>query len=239
MKKLLIAIPIINEKKNIILLLRNIFKSVTSCSILYIDDSSNDGSQKLIERLMNKRQNIFLLKRNKRLGIGSAHKAAIDWAYKNEFEYLITIDGDCTHEPKYMIDIIKYLSSNEYDVVNTTRFKQNQSLLGWSKLRISLTSLRYYLVCFLLNTKLDSSSGYRGFNLNNVKKKDLLKSKNNSYFFLIESLFLLERLNYKIIEIGNKLNSRKAGVSKLNMKHFVNAIFSLVKLFIRYKFNKV
>ena len=238
-KKILIAIPIINERKNICFLLRQILQNIQDCDVLYIDDASNDGSQRLIKKINYKLNNIFLIERDKRLGIGSAHKTAINWAYDKKYEFFFTIDGDCTHDPKYIVEIIKMLETKNFDIINTTRFIEKNSLMGWNTLRINLTSFRFKLVSFLLNTKLDSSSGFRGYNLNKIKKEDLLISKNNSYFFLIESLFLLEKRNYKIGEISNKLNARKAGVSKLNFKHFCNATISLIRVFILYKLNLI
>lgn len=236
MTRVAIAIPILNERKNICFLLREIFLVNKDFSILYIDDASKDGSQKLIKKIQYKKKNIFLISRSKRLGIGSAHKEAIDWAYNNNYNFLITIDGDCTHSPIYIKDIIKML--NVYDVVNTSRFFKDDSLRGWSFVRIIITKFRYYLTKFLLQSELDSSSGFRGYNLKKIKKEHLFLSINNSYFFLIESLIFLERLNYKIFEIHNNLNPRKAGVSKMNIKHFFNAISSLIKLYFKIRFKR-
>jgi dolichol-phosphate mannosyltransferase len=236
MTSVVIAIPILNERKNICSLLRKIFSVNKYFSILYIDDSSEDGSQKLIKKLQYTKKNIFLISRSKRLGIGSAHKEAIDWSCNNNYDFLITIDGDFTHNPIYIKDILKAL--NVYDVVNTSRFLKDNSLRKWSLVRVIITKIRYYLVKFLLKSKLDSSSGFRGYSLKKIKKEHLFLSLNDSYFFLIESLIFLERLNYKIFEIHNNLNPRKAGVSKMNIKHFFNAISSLIKLYFKIRFKR-
>ena len=105
-KKILVAIPIINERKNICYLLRQILQNIQDCDVLYIDDASNDGSQRLIKKINYKLNNIFLIERDQRLGIGSAHKTAINWAYDKKYEFFFTIDGDCTHDPKYIVEII-------------------------------------------------------------------------------------------------------------------------------------
>ena len=235
MSKVLVAIPIINERNNIVFLLRKILSIRNNISVLYIDDNSNDGSDKLLKKIKSKNKNIYYLYRNRRLGIGSAHKEAIKFSFLNNFDYLITIDGDCTHDPIYIDQILKKLDN--YDVVNTSRFINNNSLNGWSVGRTSLTRLRYLITKLLLKSNFDSSSGYRGYNLKKICKDHLLLSSNNNYFFLIESLLFLEKLKYKIFEISNVLNPRKAGVSKLNLEHLLDAFFSLIKLYFKLKKN--
>jgi dolichol-phosphate mannosyltransferase len=146
------------------------------------------------------------------------------------------MDGDGTHDPSYIPVILENLV--KFKIVNTTRFSKKNMLIGWSSLRIAITRLRFFLVRILLNTNLDSSSGFRAYDLKYVKKTDLLLSENNSYFFLVESLFYLEKQGYDITEIPAVLNARGAGVSKMNLKHFSNAIFNLIRLTIKYNFDK-
>jgi len=234
--KIIVAIPIINEKKNIAFLLSQIFNIKLNISVIFIDDNSNDGSKELIENLKKKNKKIFLKNRKKRYGIGSAHKFAIHWAKKKGFDYIITIDGDCTHNPSYITKIVKKLSS--YQIVNMTRFHSKKLLKGWSFFRIFLTNFRFFLTRLFLNTTLDSSSGYRGYNLKKININDILSVKNNSYFFLIESLFLLERKNYMILELPNTLNPRRAGASKLTFSHLIDAIIGLLILFLKYRIFK-
>jgi dolichol-phosphate mannosyltransferase len=235
MKKILIAIPIVNEEKNIGSLVEKIKTINGNFHILFIDDDSDDNSEILISNLSKKYQ-IFYIKRNEKLGIGSAHKKAITWAIEKNYDILITMDGDGTHDPSYIPVILENLG--KFKIVNTTRFSKKNMLIGWSSLRIAITRLRFFLVRILLNTNLDSSSGFRAYDLKYVKKTDLLLSENNSYFFLVESLFYLEKQGYDITEIPAVLNARGAGVSKMNLKHFSNAIFNLIRLTIKYNFDK-
>ena len=104
---------------------------------------------------------------------------------------------------------------------------------NWPYFRIFLTRLRYLLVKIFLNTKLDSSGNFRCYNLKKIKNRHLFLSKNNSYFFLIESLFYLEKLKYKIKEIPIYLNPRTFGNSKMKFRHIFNSLLSLIKLRIR------
>ena len=79
----------------------------------------------------------------------------------------------------------------------TTRFKYKNSLKGWPLKRIIITKMRYYLVSFILNTKLDSSGGFRLYDLNKIKLRDIISAKDNNYNFLWESAFIKKKKKYE------------------------------------------
>ena len=87
----------------------------------------------------------------------------------------------------------------------------------------------------ILKTSLDSSGGFRCYNISKLKK-DIFLAENNGYFFLIESLFYLEKLNYKIIEIHSNLKYRSSGQSKMRLIDILSALINLFKLSL---FNKI
>ena len=105
MKKLII-VPTLNERKNILNLYNKINKTNMNFDILFIDDNSIDGSQEIIKKLAKKSKKVRYIFRPKKMGIGSAHKEGLTWSYKKNYKIIITMDGDRTHDPKY----IKYLT---------------------------------------------------------------------------------------------------------------------------------
>jgi dolichol-phosphate mannosyltransferase len=231
--KTLVVIPTLNEEKNIkkiakkIILLKN-----NSLNILFIDDNSLDGSQREIINLKKKFKRInYLFRKNKR-GIGSAHKEGIKFAFKNKFNYCVTIDADGTHDPAMIIKMLDAITkkSNNFDIINTNRFLKDDSLSDWPFVRKYITLFRFMLVKALLKTNLDSSGGFRIYNLNNIKFKDFFLSKDNNYFYLIESLFYFEKLNYKILEFPIYLKYRNYGSSKMKISHIFESLLKLIKL---------
>ena len=95
-KELLIIIPTYNEKKNIPIIIKNVFFYVKNFVLLFIDDNSPDGTQLVIKNYTKNKNNIKLIIRKKKLGIGSAHKQGIIWGYKKKFLKIITMDCDGT-----------------------------------------------------------------------------------------------------------------------------------------------
>lgn len=229
--KSLIIIPTLNEKNNIQRIASKIFSLKKNFfHILFVDDNSTDGSQAEILKLAKKR-NVNYLFRKKR-GLGSAHRDGILWAMNNKFNYCITIDADGTHDPKLIIKMLKIMN-NEFKIVhivNTNRFLNKTSLNDWSVIRLLITKVRFILVKLFLRTNLDSSGGFRLYNLNFINKKHFFLSKNNDYFYLVESLFYFEKLGYRIHEIPIKLKFRDYGSSKMKFYHVFESFIKLLQL---------
>jgi dolichol-phosphate mannosyltransferase len=232
--KTLIIIPVYNEEGNIKPLIKNIFKYLKrDKSIFFVDDNSKDKTRLEIQECQKKYKKIFLKVRKFKLGIGSAHKFALKWAYKKKYTTVITMDCDGTHHPKYINQMIEALRIKEFDIVSTNRFLKKNSLSGWSKWRKILTTLRFKVINKLLKIQFDSSGAFRCYDTKKVKLKDLLEAKNNSYSFFWESTFLLSKKNYKIFEIPIKLPARLTGSSKMEFKDIFFALTYLFWFYLR------
>ena len=234
MTKTLIIVPVYNEEGNIKPLIKNIFQYFKKDkAILFIDDNSKDKTQVEIKECQKKYKKIFLIKRKSKLGIGSAHKFALKWAYKKKYKIIITMDCDGTHHPKYINKMVNILIKKKFDIISTNRFLKKNSLKDWSLWRKFLTFLRFLVIYKLLNINYDSSGAFRCYDSNKVKLKDLLEAKNNSYSFFWESTFLLNKKQYKIFEIPIKLPARLTGSSKMKFKDIFSALFYLLTFYIR------
>ena len=223
--KILIIIPVFNEEGNVKPLINRIFKYFKEKkSILFIDDNSKDKTKLEIKECQKKFKNIYLENRKSKLGIGSAHKFALRWAYKKKYKIIVTMDCDGTHHPKYIDKMINVLVKKKCDIVSTNRFLNKNSLKGWSLWRRFLTRTRFILINKLFNMKYDSSGAYRCYNANNIKLEDLLKAKNNSYSFFWQSTLILNK-KYHIYEIPINLPARNQGSSKMQIKDIVSGLY--------------
>ena len=133
-----------------------------------MDDNSPDGTGDLIDKIISNNKNVFVIHRKGKLGIGSAHKDGIRWAYDNSYDVLITMDCDFTHSPEYILDFIKH--SSNYDIVIGSRYLEKDSLKTWNIFRKSLTHLGHFLTTTFLEMPFDSSGAFRLYNLNRIPK---------------------------------------------------------------------
>ena len=232
-KRILVIIPVLNEVKNINPIVKKLKKN-NKFDVLFIDDNSKDGTVQNILKEKKKYKRIFLTRRPKKLGIGSAHKDGLKWGYKKKYSIIITMDCDGTHNPIYINRMIKLLSSQKIGLVSTNRFLQKNSLNDWSVWRKKLTTLRHYVIKLLLNIEFDSSGAFRCYDTKKIKLKDILIAKNESYSFFWESIFILSK-KYEIREIPIKLPGRLSGSSKMRLIDIFSAIIYLLKIFIKKK----
>ncbi len=232
-QRILVIIPVLNEVNNIIPIVKKV-KKKNKYDILFIDDNSNDGTIKKILLVKKKLKNIYLIKRPKKLGIGSAHKDGLKWGYKKKYKIIITMDCDGTHNPIYINKMIKLISLNNIDLVSTNRFLKRNSLNDWSLWRKNLTTFRHHLIKLFLNINYDSSGAFRCYKTKKIKLNDILKAENNSYSFFWESIFLLSK-QYQIREIPIKLPGRLSGSSKMRLADILSALIYLFKIFIKKK----
>ena len=233
MRNILVIVPTLNEKNNIIILLKKLKLTKILHDILFIDDNSKDGSQEVIKKIAKKNRNINYIFRPKKLGIGSAHKEGFVWSYKKKYKIIVTMDADGTHDPKYMKFMIQKLQRSNYDVVTTSRFLKKNSLKNWPLFRIILTTLRHIAISFLLFMPYDASGAFRCINCRKVKLKDLILTKQDSYSYFWESLFILYKKKYKISQIPIQLPYRKLGSSKMQIKDMIFSLYYLMIVFVK------
>ena len=231
MNNIIIIVPTLNEKKNIEILFKKLTKINIAFDLLFIDDSSSDGSQEIIKDLAKKNQNINYIFRPKKMGIGSAHKDGIIWSYKKNYKTIITMDADGTHDPKYIKFLIEKLKN--FEIVITNRFLEKNLLEGWPLFRVFLTTLRHWTISTLLAIPYDSSGAFRCINCQKVALFDLILSKFDGYNYFWESIFILHKKKYYIGQIPVQLPYRQIGSSKMKIKDIFFAIYYLIIVFLK------
>lgn len=228
---LLIFIPTYNERENVCALYERIRALGLHCDILFMDDASPDGTGDMISSLRQKDPHLFVIHRKRKLGIGSAHRDGIRWAIDRNYHTLVTMDADFTHAPETipaMLEIAK-----DADVVVASRFLNKDSLEGWNRFRKMLTRLGHVVTWSILGVKHDATGAYRVYQLRRVNGRFLDRVHSNGYAFFFESLFVLSRNGFRIVEMSNPLPPRTYGHSKMSLREIVRSIQQLFVLAIR------
>ena len=114
-----------------------------------------------------------------------------------------------------------------------TRFKKNDSLEDWNFIRKLITKGGHYLTKFFLNLPYDATGAFRLYNIQNIKKDDILQIKSKHYDFFFESLMILHEQKYKIYEIPITLPKRTYGNSKMSYLLLINSLFKILFLFLK------
>ena len=163
------------------------------------------------------------------MGLGTAHKLAMQFAIKNKFDILISMDADFSHHPKYLPKIVKNLEENDF-VIGSRYIKGGGLEYGF--LRHSLSVTANFLTRNLLKIPLkECTTSYRGFQVSLLKKINLHIIRSDGYSFFIECIHYIHNLTNKITEFPIFFYDRHSGKSKISKIEIIKSIICLGKLF--------
>ena len=227
-KKILVFTATFNELDNIKNLVSSIKKQPSNPHILIIDDNSPDGTSEEIKKLQNNFKNLFLIKRNNKLGLDSAHKEAYEFALKNNYDLLITMDADLSHDPNELSNFIRNLE--KFPVVLGSRYIDGgQCLMKGRRLIFSKYGNLIIKLIFQLNCN-EFTSSYRGFNLKKLNNFHLNLIKTKGYSFFMGTVHEIFKQKFKVKEIPIIFSDRKKGYSKIPRVEMLRTIINLLIL---------
>ena len=100
MPNALVIIPTFNEKENIEAIIKAVFSQEIDFDILIVDDSSPDGTSDIVIKLQQECPNLYLEVRKEKTGLGAAYVHGFKWALNRNYNYIIEMDADFSHNPK-------------------------------------------------------------------------------------------------------------------------------------------
>ena len=239
-KKSLVIIPTFNESDNIKQIIDEIFRLEDNFSILVVDDNSPDKTASLVkEKSSFYKDRLFLIEREKKLGIGPAYIDGFKWAIKNGYENIYEMDADFSHNPLDLSRMQVFLTQNGFDVVIGSRYKTGVNVVNWPIQRVLISYFASWYARIITGTPImDLTSGFVGYKSNVIK--DILEKgiKFKGYAFQIEMKFKAYNLNYKLYEIPIIFTDRIRGESKLNLSIISEAIFGLIFMKLKHILSK-
>ncbi|MDI6737759.1 MAG: polyprenol monophosphomannose synthase [Nanoarchaeota archaeon] len=235
MTKCAVILPTYNERENIESLIKDIFdvssKNGLHISIIVVDDNSPDGTGDLVSKLAQKKHKnkLYLIARERKLGLGTAHIAGFKFALDKGYDYIITMDADFSHSPKYLPEMINKMGS--CDICIGSRYVYGGGTKNCSYGRKILSKGAKYLIHKMTGLKArDCTNAFRCYKQVVLKKIEINNIHSNGYSFLIEMLFLCQSQGFKIREIPIIFENRKLGASKISRKEIIKGIKSLLRL---------
>lgn len=225
-----IIIPTLNEAKNIGRICQEILTYLPEAVILVVDDNSTDTTQNIVEKIGQKDKRVrILVRKNKPKSFAQSYLDGFKTALTNHADYIIQMDADFSHDPKYLPEIVKKLKDN--DVVIGSRYLNGNSVENWSIVRKFLSRGGNIFASLATNLPLnDLTSGFVGWRSTTLQKIDFKKIKTDGYAFQIELKYMAALQNAKIIEIPIVFIDRVSGGSKMNKKIVAEAMIFCTKL---------
>jgi dolichol-phosphate mannosyltransferase len=231
MKKILVFTATYNESGNIERLVKEVFQHLPNCQMLVVDDHSPDGTGQILNGLTARNSQLNVIHRPGKLGLGTAHLLAMKYALEKDFDFLITMDADFSHDPKYLKEFINRTSDFDF-IIGSRYIKGGRCDYGFVRTMISLTA--NFLTRLLLGIKLrETTTSYRCFSKSLLKKLATKKIDSEGYSFFVESIFLVNQLTDKMTEFPIEFLDRVAGETKISRKEIYKGMTNLFRLFLK------
>jgi len=220
----LIVIPTYNEIENIQSLVgAALAQTPDAVDILVVDDNSPDGTGKLADQLAEQNRRVHVLHRAKKMGLGTAYVNGFRWGLEKNYDALIEMDADFSHNPKYLPQMLSLLT--EYDVVIGSRYVQGGGTVNWGMGRKILSRGGSLYSRMILNAPVrDFTGGFNGWRKNVIEAVDLDSLRSDGYSFQIELKYRAFLRKFRIKEFPIIFEDRKVGKSKMNRRIVIEAL---------------
>ncbi|MFO7810390.1 MAG: polyprenol monophosphomannose synthase [Candidatus Delongbacteria bacterium] len=228
-KRTVVIIPTYNERENVSKMIDRVSDLPESPDILIVDDNSPDGTGTVVKNISEKKKNVHLISRKGKLGLGTAYIEGFKLALSKNYDYIIEMDCDFSHDPKDISILLKEIEN--YDLVIGSRYIQGVNVVNWPLKRLLLSIGASFYTRIITGMPLrDATSGFKCFRRNVLESIDLSRIRSNGYSFQIEMHFNAWKKNFRIKEIPIIFTDRIDGKSKMGREIVREAVYMVWKL---------
>lgn len=232
--RVLVLLCTYNEGENVGKMLAALNHALPSADVLVVDDNSPDGTADIVRKLAANDSRYHLLVRPGKLGLGTALRDGIRWCLDRQYDYLINLDSDLSHNPNSVPTMLAACMRPNVDVAVGSRYVTGGSLdgLAWHRRLIS-RALNGYATRILRLPISDCSGSFRCYRTTALRRLDLSQLQCAGYGFLEEILVTMYRRGAKLAEVPIQFETRHAGESKLSLGDAVGALKVIHSLALR------
>ena len=233
MSKAVVIIPTYNEIENA----ENIIRAVMNIphplfDVLIVDDNSPDGTADVVKSLQNEFEGrLHLLSRSEKNGLGRAYLAGFAWALERDYDYVIEMDADFSHNPADLPRLYEACRTDGADVAVGSRYVCGVNVVNWPMKRVLMSYFASKYVRMVTGIPVnDTTAGFVCYHRRVLETLGLGNIQFVGYAFQIEMKFKAWKYGFDITEVPIIFTDRTAGTSKMNSSIFVEAVFGVIRL---------
>ncbi len=212
-KRTLICIPTYNEIENLEAIIDAILDLV-DVDILILDDNSPDGTGIKAARLAKESPSLFVLHREKKEGLGPAYMAGFKWGLERDYDLLVEMDADFSHQPKYLSPMLK--AADYHDFIIGSRYVEGGGTQNWSLLRRFISRGGGLYARTLLGLSIqDLTAGFIVWNRHVLENINFKGVEASGYVFQIELKYKAKKHGFSHFEFPIVFPDREKGESKM------------------------
>ncbi|MHB1488228.1 MAG: polyprenol monophosphomannose synthase [Acidimicrobiales bacterium] len=220
----LVVLPTYNEAENIDEVLRRIRLADPRLHVLVVDDSSPDGTADVAEAIGAEQGGVDVLRRPGKAGLGSAYRDGFAWGLARDYDVLVEMDSDLSHDPAALPSLIGPVADG-VDLVVGSRYVPGGAIPEWSPHRKALSRAGNVYASLMLGLRVkDMTSGFRAYSASILGRIDMDRVRADGYGFQIEMAYLAAQAGGVVAEVPICFVDRLRGQSKMSMKIVVEAL---------------
>ena len=222
-EKILVIIPTYNESENIERIVTRTRNAVPRASILIADDNSPDGTGKIADALAAADDQVHVMHRLGKEGLGAAYLAGFEWGINAGYDMLVEMDADGSHQPEQLPRLLEAIS--DADLVLGSRWVRGGEVVNWPRSREILSRGGNLWTRIALGIPLkDATGGYRVFRRQTLLGVGLDNVSSAGYCFQVDLAWRALKAGYRVVEVPITFIEREFGDSKMNKSIVAEAL---------------
>jgi dolichol-phosphate mannosyltransferase len=222
--RVLVIIPTYNEAENIKPIVSRVRAAVPGADVLVADDNSPDGTGKFADELAARDDQVHVLHRKGKEGLGAAYLAGFTWGIEHGYGVLVEMDADGSHQPEELPRLLTALKGA--DLVLGSRWVPGGRVVNWPKSREFLSRGGSTYSRLLLGVPIrDVTGGYRAFRAETLEGLGLTKVASQGYCFQVDLARRAVAAGYHVVEVPITFVERELGDSKMSRDIVVEALW--------------
>ncbi len=228
--KTIIVIPTYNERDNIEVVLKQIFDvSLSDLWVVVVDDNSPDGTGHHVEQLKSRYSKLQVIHRQGKLGLGTAYVAGFQEALRAGADYILEMDADLSHDPRYLPEILRQAQS--FDLVLGSRYVSGGGVKNWNFFRRCISRFGNFYAQIILSVPIkDLTGGFKCYKRKVLEAIDLGSLSSVGYNFQIETTYKAYKQGFRIKEIPIVFAEREEGKSKFSIIIILESFWKVIIL---------
>ena len=237
-----VVVPTYNEADNLEELVDALFSlPLKNLRLVIVDDDSPDGTgdlaDKLAQRYNQVHSRISVIHRPQKGGLGTAYVSGFQRALSDGAEFVVQMDADFSHSPKYILQMLGVIYATGMDVVIGSRYVPGGTLdekWSWWRGLLSKWANMYCRTILKIRVR-DMTAGFKLWQQSALQDVRLHTIRSNGYIFQVEMAYLSEKLGFHIIELPIHFEDRRVGQSKMNVSVKLESIWRVWELLWRHR----
>lgn len=236
--RILVVIPTYNERENLPLIVGRLRRAVPEAEVLVADDNSPDGTGQVADELATGDDQVHVMHRLGKEGLGAAYLAGFAWALQEKFDVIVEMDADGSHQPEQLPLLLDAL--RDADLVLGSRWVPGGSVVNWPKSREILSRGGNWYTRVALDLPLrDATGGYRAFRAATLRALDLHGVGSAGYIFQVDLAHRAVERGLRVTEVPIEFVEREIGDSKMNQKIVKEALWRVTVWGVRERAHRV